>query len=143
MELKDTIDGSFKLNETVEKFMAERKKSGTNEFDDIDVEEIPPDQDHAHLADGNVDNEVDNNVDLLKATNLSLKLELEKKDILINEKDLKADQLEITEQLHVAQSLRDDFKNKDEALDTATAQINGLEEKKNVLENKLREYTER
>ena len=69
-------------------------------------------------------------------------MELEKKDILINEKDLKADQLEITEQLHVAQSLRDDFKNKDEALVTATAQINGLEEKKNVLENKLREYTE-
>ena len=96
--------------------MAERKKSVTDEFDDIDVEEIPPDQDHAHLADGNVDNEVDNNVDLLKATNLSLKLELEKKDILINEKDLKADQLEITEQLHVARSLLDDFKNKGSAL---------------------------
>ena len=144
MELKDTIDGTFKLNETVEQFMAERKKSATDEFDDIDVEEISPDQDHAHLADGNVDNEVDNDVDLLKATNLSLKLELEKKDILLNENknDLKAAQLELTEQLHVAQSLRDDFKNKDEALDTATAQINGLEEKKKVLENKLREYTE-
>ena len=74
---------------------------------------------------------------------MSLKLELEKKNIVINEKenDLKVAHLEIIKQLHVAQSLRDNLISKDDALIIATAQLNTIEENKKILEGKLREYT--
>ena len=144
MKLKEN-DGSFQFNATVEKFLHERKKATSEGYDDIDlVEEMTPDQDHDYLANENVNKDEANDFDMLRAMNISLKLELDAKNTLINEKDndLKVAQLEITEQIHLAQSLREDNKIKDDAFITASAQINSLEEKKKMLESKLREYTD-
>ena len=62
---------------------------------------------------------------------------------MLNEKEneLKSLQLEFSEVTNIAHSLKKEVNDKDEALDTATAHINSLEENKKMLESKLNEYT--
>ena len=70
-------------------------------------------------------------------------IEIENKDVLLNqrENELKNAQLKVSELASEAHALKDDLNSKEEALNTATAHINTLEEKKKKLESKLTEYT--
>ena len=139
-DLVDDTEGTFRLNATVENFLSKQKENivNENENDDDDMEELPFDQDHnSFLVDEENDNQ--NDVDLLRATIVSLKIEIDKRDIIINEKENTnlAAQLENGELIKLVQYTKEEIKDKDEALDTATGRINSLEENKKMLENNL------
>ena len=139
MQLKD-VDCTFKFNETLEVFLKKRQNSANVEADtENDDEEIYPDQDHNYL----VTEDNGNQGDLVRAKNIALMIEIENKDLLLNEREneLKDAQLKVSELASESHSLKDELHSKDEALNTATAHINTLEEKKKKLEAKLTEYT--
>ena len=141
LKLKDgegDVDCTYKFNETLKVFLDKRKNSVNVEVEiDNDIEDISPDQNHNNL----LTEENDNQSDLVRAKNIALKIEIENKDLLLNEKEneLKDAQLKVSELANEAHSLKDDLLSKDEALNAATAHINTLEEKKKKQEAKLTE----
>ena len=141
----DSVDGTFKFNETVERFL-EKQRAVVDDVDDVDtsdsLEELPLDQDHNPSQDDKRDVN-DNDLELLRAKNLTLKIELEKKELLLNEREneLKLAQLEISELTNDKHLLKEEVRGKNDALDTATAKTNSLEENKKTLESKLRTYS--
>ena len=80
--------------------------------------------------------------EMLRATNISLKLALMKKESIINDQNIELEsvQVELAEASIKALDLKKEIEEKNESLDTATAQINSLEEGKNAAETKLKSY---
>ena len=82
MKLKTAVNESFKLNATVERFLAERRRSASDNIDDINTEEVddlPPDQDHNYLAEDDDIQDGDNNIELLRAKKCLLNLNLRRR----------------------------------------------------------------
>ena len=115
-------EGDFNLNGTVDNYV-ENKKS----FEHEESIDISPDQDHNYLK----ENEEPS---LLKATILSLKLDIQKRDSIINEKDddLATAKVELENFAIAAHDLRKENSDKTDALDTVTAQINSIEKERNA-----------
>ena len=80
-----------------------------------------PDQDHNSQA-VNEEDDNSNDIDLLRAKNVSLKIEIENCEVRINEKEneLKNVYLEVSELSKAVHNLKKETNDKEEALDTAT-----------------------
>ena len=128
------LNGDFNLNGTVDRYV-DNKKS-------LDPEEsvyISPDQDHNYLE---TESKEDEEPNLLKARIVSLKLEIQKRDAIINEKDndLAVAKEELESFRITVNELKKDIVDKNDALDTATAQVNSLEEVKSADRVRINKY---
>ena len=119
----------------------EKIVNGEDIDDDDDI--LPPDQDHSDMLDTTEHvKDPEDDVPMLKAKIISLKMDLSSKERLIVEKESEAENafLEVSALTAEVSKLRSEIAMKDETIENNLATINSLEETKTMYETKLRTY---